>query len=235
MPAARKVPMTGIPQMVAIFNGVGGGAAAVISLDRVPVLPASRGAQRKRGRGPLRAGCGVPFVFRQRGGLRQAPGADDGPARRVPGPTGGQRASSPWPSSALGVVIVVAPHLWAILLLAVVALALGAGVVLPVGGADTPVLISLLNSFTGLAVAADGFVLDNVILVVAGTLVGASGALLTKMMSDAMGRSLPNIVLGGFGAAPAGGGRRGAGTEGAASAAATPPTSGPCWPTPARS
>jgi NAD(P) transhydrogenase subunit beta len=100
------------------------------------------------------------------------------------------------------------------LLLAAVALALGAGVVLPVGGADTPVLISLLNSFTGLAVAADGFVLDNVVLVVAGTLVGASGALLTKMMSDAMGRSLPNIVLGGFGAAPEGGAEAGAGAEG---------------------
>ena len=68
--------------------------------------------------------------------------------------------------------------------------ALGAGICLPVGGADTPVLISLLNSLTGLAVAADGFALDNLILVVAGTLVGTSGALLTKMMSDAMGRSL---------------------------------------------
>jgi NAD(P) transhydrogenase subunit beta len=67
-----------------------------------------------------------------------------------------------------------------------------------VGGADAPVLISLLNSLTGLAVAADGFALQNLILVVAGTLVGTSGALLTKMMSDAMGRSLPNIVLGGL-------------------------------------
>jgi NAD(P) transhydrogenase subunit beta len=114
----------------------------------------------------------------------------------------------------LGVVIVVSPHLLPILLLLVVALVLGAAVVLPVGGADTPVLISLLNSFTGLAVAADGFVLDNVILVVAGTLVGASGGLLTKMMSDAMGRSLPNIVLGGFGAAPAGGGDATAVTDG---------------------
>jgi NAD(P) transhydrogenase subunit beta len=95
-----------------------------------------------------------------------------------------------------------------------VALALGAAVVLPVGGADTPVLISLLNSFTGLAVAADGFVLDNMILVVAGTLVGASGGLLTKMMSDAMGRSLPNIILGGFGAAPAGGAEVAPGAEG---------------------
>ena len=100
--------------------------------------------------------------------------------------------------------MVITPHLVAITLLAVAALALGAGIVLPVGGADTPVLISLLNSFTGLAVAADGFVLDNVILVIAGTLVGASGALLTKMMSDAMGRSLPKIILGGFGAAPDG-------------------------------
>jgi NAD(P) transhydrogenase subunit beta len=83
-----------------------------------------------------------------------------------------------------------------------------------VGGADTPVLISLLNSFTGLAVAADGFVLGNVVLVVAGTLVGASGALLTKMMSDAMGRSLPNIVLGGFGAAPTGAADAGGAVEG---------------------
>jgi H+-translocating NAD(P) transhydrogenase subunit beta len=101
-----------------------------------------------------------------------------------------------------------------IILLTVVALALGAGVVLPVGGADTPVLISLLNSFTGLAVAAAGFVLDNVVLVVAGTLVGASGAMLTKMMSDAMGRSLPNIILGGFGSAPAAGADAGLGTDG---------------------
>jgi len=114
----------------------------------------------------------------------------------------------------LGVAIVVSPHLVPIILLTVVALALGAGVVLPVGGADTPVLISLLNSFTGLAVAADGFVLDNVVLVVAGTLVGASGALLTKMMSDAMGRSLPNIVLGGFGAAPTGTADAGGAVEG---------------------
>jgi NAD(P) transhydrogenase subunit beta len=115
---------------------------------------------------------------------------------------------------ALGVEIAVAPHLVPILLLSLVALALGVGVVLPVGGADTPVLISLLNSFTGLAVAADGLVLDNVVLVVAGTLVGASGALLTKMMSDAMGRSLPNIVLGGFGAAPAATADAAAGVEG---------------------
>jgi NAD(P) transhydrogenase subunit beta len=90
------------------------------------------------------------------------------------------------------------PHLAGFFIVGLVALALGVGICLPVGGADAPVLISLLNSLTGLAVAADGFALQNLILVVAGTLVGTSGALLTKMMSDAMGRSLPNIVLGGL-------------------------------------
>src|SRR6202007_1926983 len=102
---------------------------------------------------------------------------------------------------AVGIWTVVDPHIAGLILLAVLALALGVGICLPVGGADTPVLISLLNSLTGLAVAADGFALNNMILVVAGTLVGTSGALLTKMMSDAMGRSLPNILLGSFASA----------------------------------
>ena len=81
---------------------------------------------------------------------------------------------------------------------------------LPIGGADVPVLISLFNSFTGLAVAASGFVLDNDLLIVAGTLVGASGIILTRLMSSAMGRSLPNILFSAFGAvitATGGGGR----------------------------
>ena len=80
------------------------------------------------------------------------------------------------------------------------ALVLGVIFVLPIGGADVPVLISLLNSFTGLAVAASGFVLDNDLLIVAGTLVGASGIILTRLMSAAMGRSLPNILFSAFGA-----------------------------------
>jgi NAD(P) transhydrogenase subunit beta len=81
----------------------------------------------------------------------------------------------------------------------VLALVLGVAFVLPIGGADMPVVISLLNAFTGLAVAASGFVLDNFALIVAGTLVGASGTLLTKLMSDAMGRSLANVLFGAFG------------------------------------
>jgi NAD(P) transhydrogenase subunit beta len=71
--------------------------------------------------------------------------------------------------------------------------------VLPIGGADVPVLISLLNSFTGLAVAASGFTLNNNLLIIAGTLVGASGILLTRMMSKAMGRSLANVLFSAFG------------------------------------
>jgi NAD(P) transhydrogenase subunit beta len=86
--------------------------------------------------------------------------------------------------------------LWLLLLLALV---LGVAFVLPIGGADMPVVISLLNAFTGLAVAGDGFVLGNPVLIVGGTLVGASGTFLTKMMSDAMGRSLNNLLFGAFG------------------------------------
>ncbi len=130
----------------------------------------------------------------------------------------------------LGAWTVADPHLAGFVLLGVLALGLGAGICLPVGGADTPVLISLLNSLTGLAVAADGFALDNLILVVAGTLVGTSGALLTKMMSDAMGRSLPNIILGGSAQRRLDRGRRSV-PPAARCGPPTPPTSEPCWPT----
>jgi NAD(P) transhydrogenase subunit beta len=203
IPAARRVRMTAMPQMVAIFNGVGGGAAAVISVVEVlHLLPT--------GIGPAK---GVEVVFGLVVGCLSFAGSFVAFAKLQELVTGrpitypAQQLVNGLAAAAvlvLGVALVVAPHLGFVLLVALLALFVGAGVVLPVGGADTPVLISLLNSFTGLAVAADGFVLDNIVLVVAGTLVGASGALLTKMMSDAMGRSLTNIVFGGFAAAPAG-------------------------------
>src|SRR5213082_3180174 len=90
----------------------------------------------------------------------------------------------------------------AVALLALVAMVFGVLFVLPVGGADVPVVISLLNSFTGLAVAATGAVLRTTLLIVAGTLVGASGTLLTRMMSQAMGRSLSNTLFGALTASP---------------------------------
>ena len=96
-------------------------------------------------------------------------------------------------------VLAIASIPFSFVALMVLALILGVAFVLPIGGADMPVVISLLNAFTGLAVAASGFTLNNFALIVAGTLVGASGSLLTKLMSDAMGRSLGNVLFGAFG------------------------------------
>jgi NAD(P) transhydrogenase subunit beta len=96
-------------------------------------------------------------------------------------------------------VLAIASIPFSFLALMLLALILGVAFVLPIGGADMPVVISLLNAFTGLAVAASGFTLNNFALIVAGTLVGASGSLLTKLMSDAMGRSLGNVLFGAFG------------------------------------
>jgi NAD/NADP transhydrogenase beta subunit len=101
-------------------------------------------------------------------------------------------------------VLAVASIPFSFISLMVLALVLGVAFVLPIGGADMPVVISLLNAFTGLAVAASGFTLNNFALIVAGTLVGASGSILTKLMSDAMGRSLANVLFGAFGQTHAG-------------------------------
>ena len=107
----------------------------------------------------------------------------------------------------------------------------GVTMVLPIGGADMPVVISLLNSFTGTAAAMAGFVIGNPVLIIAGALVGASGAILTKLMADAMNRSVLNIMVGGFGGGDAAAGaRRGAG--GGASARSAPTTRRSSWPTP---
>jgi len=111
-------------------------------------------------------------------------------------------------------VLAVASVPFSFLALMILALILGVAFVLPIGGADMPVVISLLNAFTGLAVAASGFTLNNFALIVAGTLVGASGSLLTKLMSDAMGRSLANVLFGAFGQVRAAGETAVAGKEG---------------------
>lgn len=201
---ARRVKMTAMPQMVAVFNGVGGGAAALVAVSELLRLGGAR-PEFQSGfpsvfaivvGGVSFAGSGVAFAKLQ--GLMTG--------RPVTYP--GQRLVN----AALGLVVLA---LAAVLLglngqpavfvaLLAVSLVLGVAFVLPIGGADMPVVISLLNAFTGLAVAASGFVLGNFALIVAGTLVGASGTLLTKLMSDAMGRSLANILFGAFGKAAAG-------------------------------
>ncbi len=110
----------------------------------------------------------------------------------------------------------------------VLALLIGVAAVLPIGGADMPVVISLLNSFTGLAAAATGFVLGNDALIIAGTLVGASGTLLTQLMSKAMNRSIANVLFGAFGGGPAVVVRRRGGSATGRCATPRPPTSACC-------
>ena len=198
--AARAVKMTAMPQMVATFNGVGGGAAALVAIVefvRVPVhsspsLVLSISVVFAVVIGAISfAGSAIAYTKLQelmRGTPITYPGQQ---------PVNGAVAAA---IVVVGVLVVVgtlsSPALWLLLLLALI---LGVAFVLPIGGADMPVVISLLNAFTGLAVAGDGFVVGNPVLIVGGTLVGASGTFLTKMMSDAMGRSLGNLLFGAFG------------------------------------
>ena len=201
---ARRVHMTAMPQMVALFNGVGGGAAALVAVSELLKLAGARPDFQ----------TGFPSVFAiVIGGISFA-GSALAFAKLQELMTGtpitypGQQVVNGLLALAiltLGVVVLAVTGsavVFAVLL--GVALVLGVAFVLPIGGADMPVVISLLNACTGLAVAASGFVLDNFALIVAGTLVGASGSLLTKLMSDAMGRSITNILFGAFGQIQAG-------------------------------
>ena len=197
--AARRVPMTAMPQMVALFNGVGGGAAALVSIRDF--------ADATTGRNSISVAAALAVVFSAVVGTFSFSGSCVTFAKLQELMTG--RPIAPlWLRpvfaalvAAIGVLAgltVASTSSLALGLLALVSLAFGALFVLPVGGADVPVVISLLNAFTGLAVAAAGAVTSNVLLIIAGTLVGASGTLLTRMMSHAMGRSLPAILFGAF-------------------------------------
>jgi H+-translocating NAD(P) transhydrogenase subunit beta len=191
---ARRVAMTAMPQLVALFNGVGGGAAALVALlelfeesQATPRLVAVAftvlvGAVSFSGSAVTFAKLqelmtGRPIVFR-----------------------GGQFVSAAVFVTAAALVVAVAGtgSVTFAVALAVAGLIFGVLLVLPVGGADVPIVISLLNAFTGLAVAAGGYVLDNALLLVAGTLVGASGTILTRLMAQAMGRSVTSILFGAF-------------------------------------
>ncbi|WP_024367028.1 NAD(P)(+) transhydrogenase (Re/Si-specific) subunit beta [Arthrobacter sp. TB 26] len=193
VPVARRVQMTQMPQLVALFNGVGGGAAALVAVLELGhsgdpwvrlavVFTMLVGAVSFAGSavtvGKLQELISTrPLLFP---GLPVVMGAV------VLG------------AVAAGVLVIVTGAVgWAVALL-VLGLVAGLLLVLPVGGADVPIVISLLNAFTGLAVAASGIVLGNVLLLVAGTLVGASGTILTKVMASAMGRGVTGIMFGAF-------------------------------------
>ena len=201
---ARNVRMTAMPQMVAIFNGVGGGAAALVALaewhdasDPVwdeslsIVLSALIGSISFAGSIVAFAKLqelvsGRPIVF---------------PAQNVVNVVvlGG--------AAVLGVAAIAGvEEQWVLYSLIALAAIFGVMFVLPIGGADMPVVISLLNAFTGLAASATGFVLDSTVLIVSGMLVGAAGTLLTLLMAKAMNRSVANVLFGAFGQVQAGAG-----------------------------
>ena len=201
---ARRVPMTAMPQMVAIFNGAGGGAAAVVA---VAEFLRDAGAEGHPDLLPL------PFIIATLLGAIIGSVSLTGSIVAF-GKLQGFIAPRPvkYPGSqvvtavlalallAIGIyVAVVVNSIPLFLLFVILSLALGVQLVMPIGGADMPVVISLLNSYTGIAVAATGFVLNNYALLIAGTLVGASGAILTQLMCRAMNRSLFNVLFAGFG------------------------------------
>src|ERR1700728_538234 len=198
--SARTVQMTAMPQLVSMFNAVGGGAAALVAVyeyihdESTPggvlgttsvftVLDVIIGSVTFTG-SLIAAGklqgivTGQPVVFR-----------------------GGRALNAALAVIALGTgaFMFSTASLPALLILVLASLAFGVLMVLPIGGADMPVVISLLNAFTGTAVAMAGFVIGNWALIIAGALVGASGGILTKLMADAMNRSIGNIIVGGFG------------------------------------
>jgi NAD(P) transhydrogenase subunit beta len=201
VPAARRVAMTQMPQLVALFNGVGGAAAALVAALELhsgaggaSTTAALAGAFTVLVGAISFSGSCVTFAKLQEL-MTTRPVVFPG------GPVAMAAATLLGVGLAVGVVVdahdsVVSP--WLLVLLGLVALVVGVLFVLPVGGADVPIVISLLNAFTGLTVAASGYVLDNVLLLVAGTLVGASGTILTRMMASAMGRSTASILFGAF-------------------------------------
>jgi NAD(P) transhydrogenase subunit beta len=212
--AARRVVMTAMPQMVAVFNGVGGAAGATIAaleladggVDQArlgvaaftvligavafsgSMVAFARLQELMSGRPLVYPGArwvfGLALVATVAAGAWLPFDGQDGTAASQPAP-------------------------WLVGGLVAVSLLLGVLFVLPVGGADVPIVISLLNAFSGITVAASGYVLENTLLIVSGTLVGASGTLLTRLMARAMGRPVTNILFGAF----AGGSTQGGGKE----------------------
>ncbi len=200
VPAARKVQMTNMPQLVALFNGVGGGAAALVAIvEYLKLGSAATTAEVIFTVFTVVVGCvsfsGSIITFLKLQELMTT--------RPVVFP-GGRFVI------AANLIAVLAVSVWVVqalgtnplLILAALSLLFGVLFVLPVGGADVPIVISLLNAFTGLTVAASGYVLDSTLLIIAGTLVGASGTILTRLMAEAMGRSLFGTLFGAFTAKP---------------------------------
>ncbi len=200
--AARQVQLTAMPQMVAIFNGFGGAASAVVAAAQIlhqndsgdvdPVVSVTVALSVLIGSLTL---TGSLIAFGKLQGIVATQPVLI-PLRHVVNVVLGVGAV------AMAALMIFDPSLeWALVAMAVIALIIGVLIVIPIGGADMPVVIALLNSYSGLAAAATGFVIDNPMLIIAGSLVGASGLILTRIMTRAMNRSLGNVMFGGFGVA----------------------------------
>ncbi len=206
--AARRVEMTSMPEMVAIFNGFGGAASVLVAASEY-------WRQAHNSALTMEAVTGVTVVLSVIIGavtfsgsllaFGKLKGIIDGRAVTFSGqhPLNAVLFAA---MIALAVFVVINPNaeIWMLGVL-LIALLLGILTVIPIGGADMPVVISLLNSYSGIAACATGFVLNNQVLIIAGALVGASGIILTQIMCKAMNRSLINVLLGGFGQTSSGG------------------------------
>jgi H+-translocating NAD(P) transhydrogenase subunit beta len=228
VPAARQVKMTAMPQMVALFNGVGGGAVAIISWVEFRSLGSTYGSHtieifgEQHQVGGVATYVAIFSVFAAIVGSVSFWGSNIAfgklqeilPGRPITLGPAQQIVNLVLLVLALaaGIDLVAGAHSELLFIgMLVVAALLGNAVVLPIGGADMPVVISLLNAFTGLSAAATGMALNNPALIVAGMIVGASGSILTNLMAVAMNRSIPSIVAGGFGGGGAVEGAEGAG------------------------
>jgi NAD(P) transhydrogenase subunit beta len=207
--ASVRVQMTEMPQMVALYNGVGGGAVALIAWSEIR-HGISLGED-------IPLDTLIPVLFAAVVGSVSFWGSNIAFAKLQDLiPTKPMAVPGQQVINALLLILILAgcidiavnngdPSQAIFIGILILAAILGNMVVLPIGGADMPVVISLLNAFTGLSAAAAGFALDNVALIVAGTLVGSSGTILTMEMATAMNRSVGNVLFAGFGGAPAGG------------------------------
>ncbi len=228
VPAARQVKMTAMPQMVALFNGVGGGAVFLIAWAEFRRHGSTYGAHTVHiGAFTVTGGAVATYiaifsVFAAIVGSVSFWGSNIAfgklqeiiPGRPISFGAGQQIVNLVLLILALaaGIDLVAGAHSEAIFIgMLICAALLGNAVVLPIGGADMPVVISLLNAFTGLSAAATGVALNNTALIVAGMIVGASGSILTNLMAVAMNRSIPSIIAGGFGGGGAVEGASGAG------------------------
>jgi NAD(P) transhydrogenase subunit beta len=200
VPAARKIQMTQMPQLVALFNGVGGGAAALVAIvEYLKLGSAASTADVIATVFTVIVGCvsfagSVITFLKLQEIMTTRPVVFPGGRYLIAATLVGVLASAGWVIHSMGNT--------PLLVMGLLSLLFGVLFVLPVGGADVPIVISLLNAFTGLTVAASGYVLQATLLIVAGTLVGASGTILTRLMATAMGRSLFGTLFGAFTAKP---------------------------------